>query len=139
MTKQLFIAAAAAALILAGSSGTEAGPRGHGQAFHAQNGGGNSAHTSQRGNRNAAAIRQSGSGNVARTHQRGDDNQATLVQTGDHNRGRILQIGDGLSASHHQQGGERSNVIQVNKGNANVDIVTGPGHRGNSGNRPKFR
>ena len=133
-TKQLLIAAGAAALILAGSAGAEAGERGRGHSFHAQSGGGNSAHTSQRGNRNAAAIRQSGSGNVARTMQRGDDNEAGIVQTGDNNRGRIVQIGDGLSATHHQQGGERSNIIQVNRGNASVDIVTGPGHRGNSGN-----
>jgi len=138
--KQLMIAAGAAALILAGGAGAEAGSRGHGHSFHAQvfhpqAGGGNSAHTSQRGNRNASTIRQAGSGNVARTIQRGNDNQAGLVQTGDDNRGRIVQIGDGLSATHYQQGGERSNVIQVNRGNASVDIVTGPGHRGNSSKR----
>lgn len=132
---QLLTAAVASALILAGGSGAEAGGRGHGQAVQARAGHGNSAHTSQRGNRNAAAIRQSGSGNFARTLQRGDDNEAGIVQTGDNNRGRIVQIGDGLSATHHQQGGERSNVIQVNRGNASVDIVTGPGHRGNSGSR----
>jgi hypothetical protein len=132
------IAAGAAALILAGGSSAEAGGRGHGQLFHAQAGGGNSAHTSQRGNRNSSAIRQSGSGNVARTIQRGDDNQAGIFQTGDNNRGRIVQIGDGLSATHHQQGGERSNIIQVNRGNASVDIVTGPGHRGNSGNARRY-
>ena len=128
-SKQMLLAAGAAALILAGASGAEAGERGRGQAFHAHAGGPNFAHTSQRGSRNASAIRQSGSGNVARTLQRGDDNQAGIVQTGDNNRGRIIQVGDGLSATHHQQGGERSNIIQVNRGNASVDIVTGPGGR----------
>ena len=130
--QQLLMAAGAAVLMLIGSAGAEAGghSRGHGigllnHASHAPN----SAKTSQTGSRNAAAIMQTGAGNVARIRQRGDDNQAELVQTGDGNRGRIVQVGDGLSAAAHQEGGERYNIIQVNKGNASVDIRTGQGRR----------
>lgn len=133
--RQLFMAAGAAALVLATGPSAEAkswrtdNPAGIAQPAHARTGGANRAGTSQRGNRNAASFRHSGSGNGARTLQRGNDNQAAIVQTGEGNRGRILQVGDGLDASLHQQGGERSNIIQVNRGSADVDIRTGPGGR----------
>lgn len=139
-TKKLSIAAGAVALILAGSSGGEASENSRAKKFgafahpaHAQAGGANLARTGQRGNRNASAIQQTGSGNIARITQRGDDNEAGIVQTGDYNRGRIIQIGDGLSASQYQDGGERSNIIQVNRGNASVSIQTGQGGQKSAG------
>ena len=122
-TKKLLLAAGAATLILAGAAGAEAGERSRGHGF------GHAARTGQTGSGNAALIVQTGAGNVARIMQRGDDNEAGLVQTGDNNRGRIIQVGDGLSAVEHQEGGERYNVIQVNRGNASVDIHTGQGRR----------
>ena len=132
--KRLLISAGAAALILAGASAADAGGRGHemgvrGLPAHAQGHGANLAQTSQKGKRNASVIRQTGSGNVARTMQHGDDNQAVIGQTGDDNRGKIIQVGDGLGATLLQEGGERSKIIQVNRGNASVDILTGPGGR----------
>jgi hypothetical protein len=132
--KRLLMSAGAAALILAGVSGAEAGGRGHemgvrGLPAHAHGHGANFAHASQKGKRNASVIGQTGSGNIARTMQHGDDNQAVIGQSGDNNRGKIIQVGDGLDASLLQEGGERSKIIQVNRGNASVDILTGPGGR----------
>lgn len=72
-------------------------------------------------------------GNVARTIQRGDNHQAVIEQTGEGNRGRIIQIGEGRSAILVQEGEQRSNIIQINRGNASVDIQTGPGFRGAGG------
>jgi|GEM_PF-5499222 len=73
-----------------------------------------------------------GQGSTARIIQRGDAHQAIIEQSGDGNRGRIIQIGEGHSAVLQQEGRQRSNIIQVNRGKATVDIQTGRGNAGAS-------
>ncbi len=115
---QIMKASLVAILALAGAVGADARERRHDRGHPA---------VSMAEQGNSSVTIQNGRGNVARTIQRGGANQAEITQEGDANRGRIIQIGDGQNATLHQDGSARTNIIQVNKGNASVDITAGPG------------